>query len=64
MRSNQRTKYRRLLVKSGQRMSVLGWNRVELRISMGFETSIRLNLPPTIGYNWSRGWMYVIIIEK
>jgi hypothetical protein len=55
MKSNQRTMYRRFLVKSGQRMSVLGWNRVELRISMGFETSIRLNHPPTIGYNWSRG---------
>lgn len=22
---------------------------------VGFETSIRLNLPPTVGYNWSRG---------
>lgn len=41
MSSNQRAMYRRFLVKSGQRMSILGWNKVELRIAMDFETSIR-----------------------
>lgn len=33
--SNQRTMYRRFLVKSGQRMNTLGWNKVELRITNG-----------------------------
>lgn len=61
MSSNQRAMYRRFLVKSGHRTSVLGWNKVELRISMGFETSIRLNLPPTIGYNWPRGFRDILL---